>query len=332
MKRRPIRGSVVVVTGATSGVARATALSLAARGASLALVARSQAELELVAAECRNLGGRAIAVPADIGSAADIDVVVTTTERELGPIDTWINAAATLLIGDLEDQPVDDIEQLVATNVLGSALASRAAMRRFASEGRGVLINVSSLLGVVPNPIVPTYVMSKFAIRGLTLSLDQATLRRRSPVRACLVLPGPIDTPMFQRAANHSGRAVRAIPPAFSPERVAAAVIRSVERPRRQRTTGLTGALIVIGMHVVPRVTETIVAQTAARLIFQSGGTPVTAGNLRHPIGPGATAGGWRRGTPRVRVGDAVGRWLARREPMRGSRSGAGQPSGDSVV
>jgi short-subunit dehydrogenase len=154
--------------------------------------------------------------------------------------------------------------------------------------------------------------MSKFAVRGLTLSLDQATLLRRSPVRACLVMPGPIDTPMFERAANRTGRELRAIPPAFSPERVAATVLRSVRRPRRQRTTGLTGALIVAGMHVVPRFTETVVAQIAARLVVRRDAAAPTDGSLRRADHASAISGGYRRGRWRVRLGDAVGRRLAR--------------------
>lgn len=310
MTRRTIAGSVVVVVGATSGVGRATALSLAAGGAHVVVAARDRADVEQLAHECRQLGGRAVAVAADISRAADVDGIVAAACDAYGGIDTWINAAAGLLVGEIHVQPVEEIEQLVATNVLGTTLASRAAMIHFRARRAGVLINLSSLLGVVPNPVVPTYSMTKFAVRGLTLSLDQATLRQRSPIRVCTVLPGPIDTPMFARAANYSGRAIRAIPPAFSPERVAAAVIRSVERPRRQRTTGVTGALIVVGMHVVPRLTETIVAQIAARLIFRS--SSIDPSRLGQTDQPRSTSGGWRRGRLRVRLGDAVGRRLAR--------------------
>jgi short-subunit dehydrogenase len=312
MKRRTIEGSSIVVVGATSGVGRATALSLAALHARLVIVARDPDDVELVVTECRDLGAlAAIGIAADISKPDDVGRIVTVATEQLGAIDTWINAASGLVVGQLDQQPVDQIEQIVATNVLGTALVSRAAMQHFHSRNAGVLINLSSLLGVIPNPVVPTYVMSKFAIRGLTLSLHQSTWRR-SPIRVCVILPGPIDSPMFERAANDSGRAIRAIPPAFSPERVAAAVIRSVRRPRRQRTTGLTGALIVIGMHVVPRFTETFVAQVAARLIFRPEVASQTRGSLDESHVPSKTAGGWRRNKLRVRLGDELGRRLAR--------------------
>ena len=312
MKRRSVAGSNVVVVGATSGVGRATALSLAALGARLVVVARNSAHVEQLASACRDFGATAIGVAADISEPEDVDRIVTVASEQLGPIDTWINAAAALVVGELQDQPVDDIRQLIATNVFGTALASRAAMMHFRVRNEGVLINVSSLLGAIPNPIAPTYVMSKFAVRGLTLSLHQSTWRR-SPIRVCTILPGPIDTPMFHRAANRSGRAIRAIPPSFSPERVAAAVIRSVRRPRRQRTTGLTGALIVVGLHAVPRFTETFVAQVASRLIFGPGPATLTRGALDDANVSSSTSGNWRRGRLRVRIGDTVGRRLARR-------------------
>jgi short-subunit dehydrogenase len=311
MTPRRVAGSVIVIVGATSGVGRATAISLASLGARLVLVARDGADVELVASMCGDRGTVAIGVSADISYPDDVDRIVVAAVEHFGGIDTWINAAAALIVGELHCQPVEEIAQLVSTNVLGTTLASRAAMNHFHSRDAGVLINMSSLLGIVPNPVVPTYSMTKFAVRGLTLSLHQSTWHRAS-IQVCTVLPGPIDTPMFARAANHSGRALRAIPPAFSPDRVAAAVIRSVRRPRRQRTTGFTGALIMVGHHVLPRFTETVVAQVAARLIFRPEPAEPTTGALDAANVPSMTSGGWRRGRMRVHVGDAVGRRLAR--------------------
>ena len=312
MKSRPIAQSVVVVVGATSGIGKATALALASLDARLVVVARTRTDVDRVVDECRRLGATAIGVAADISRHEDVDRIVSSAIDAFGVIDTWINAAAVLIVGELHRQPVDQIEQLIATNVLGTTLVSRAAMIHFRSVDAGVLINVSSLLGVAPNPVVPTYAMSKFAVRGLTLSLHQSTWRR-SPIEVCTVLPGPVDTPMFARAANRSGRPIRAIPPAISPERVAATIVRCVRRPRRQCTTGLTGALIATGMHVLPRFTETFVAQMSARLVFRPGSTPDSTGALGGANVDSSVSGHWRRGALRVRIGDAVGRRTARR-------------------
>src|SRR5215218_6813157 len=137
MTRREIRGSTIVIVGATSGVGRATALSLAARGARVVIVARTGEHVDAVADECRLLGGDAVGVSADITRAADVERIVTETVRRFGRIDTWINAAAALVVGQLHCQPVDAIEQIVATNVLGTTLTSRAAMSHFLERDQG---------------------------------------------------------------------------------------------------------------------------------------------------------------------------------------------------
>jgi short-subunit dehydrogenase len=308
--RRRIAGSTVVVVGATSGIGRATALSLAACGAGLVLSARDEDDVDDVVAACRTYGADAIGVAGDLADPSLSERIVGQASEHFGSIDTWINAASALIVGDLVDQPTADISRLVDTNVLGTAFASRVALEHFRAQGHGVLVNVGSLLAIVPNPLVPTYVMSKFAIRGLSLSLHEATAG--TAVRVCTVLPGPVDTPMFQHAANYSGRRIRAIPPAASAERAAAAILRSVRRPRRQRTVGLSGATIVVFHHVIPRLVESVVARAAAALVVERQPGPSSPGALADPGGLATVNGGWRRGSTRRRLGDAVGRLTAR--------------------
>jgi short-subunit dehydrogenase len=310
--KRPITGTAVVVTGATSGVGRAVTLSLASRGAHVVAVARHDQSLHELLAACRALGTPCTPVVADVADSADVDRVVRTAVEAHGRIDTWINAASGLVIGRLEDQPVGDIERLVATNVLGMALTSRAALQQFERQDSGVLVNLSSLVGLVPNPLVPTYAMTKFAVRGLSMCLHEAA-RARAGIRVCTVLPGPVDTPMFADAANHSGRRARAVPPALSPERVAAVVIRSVERPRRYRTTGAIGVVVMAGLRVAPRTTETLAARWAGRMITSGDRATDTAGALHHPRRRASASGGFRRGRVRRSIGDAVGRSMSRR-------------------
>jgi short-subunit dehydrogenase len=150
---RSLAGWRVVVVGATSGVGRATAELLAAEGCDLVLAARQHTELEAVASRCRELGATTVAVEAiDSAVAADVDRLAEHAVRALGGIDVWINTASVLVAGDLTACPVDDLERIVATNVLGTMLLSRAALHVFDRQEHGTLINVSSLLGLVPNP------------------------------------------------------------------------------------------------------------------------------------------------------------------------------------
>ncbi len=309
----------VVVVGASSGVGRATALAFARNGCSLVIAARDSAALTKVAEECRRAGARAaLPAPCDVSSAPDVEALVAAAGA-LGPIDVWVHAAVVLTVGELVDVPVETIERSVAIDVVGTALSSRAALRLFAAQGRGTLINVSSWLGVVPNPMVPVYCMSKFAISGLTKAL-QESLPRRGPIRACLVLFGPLDTPLFQRAANYTGRRPRAIPPAASVERAAATIVSCARRPRRVATLGFTGWGLRAGHRIAPGLTMRFVAQVSARLLLTGKPAPLTAGAVAGPAAvPDEVArasGGWRRVGARARAGDAVGRWAA----SRGSR------------
>lgn len=311
--QRTLDGSVVVVTGASSGVGRATAAAFSRHSARLVLVARDAVALDEVAVECAAAGAADVAtVTADVGDAADIDRVTELALERFGRIDTWANVAAVLIAGDIGAVPLDELDRLVATNVRGMVLGSRAALGVFRTQGEGVLVNVSSVLGVVPNPVVPLYTMSKFAVRGLTLALQHAELPRA--VRCCVVLPGPIDTPMFRRAANHVGAALRAVPPAAAPERVAAAIVGCARRPRRQVVVGATARLVMAGVRVAPALTELLVARISARLLVQHRVTALpTSGDLFATGGRRAIGGGWRWGGVRRRLGAAFGRAAADR-------------------
>lgn len=300
----------MVVVGATSGVGRAIAQLLAAEGCRLVVAARNLDELESVASACHALGAGTVTVAAvDTAIGGDVDRLAESAARDLGAVDAWINTASVLVAGDLVDCPVDDLERIVATNVVGTMLASRAALRIFDAQGHGTLINLSSLLGLVPNPMVPSYCMTKFAIRGLTIALRQS--RRPRAIKICVVVPGPIDTPIFSTAANHTGRPLRAIPPAASPWRVAATVVRCVRRPRKTTTTGITGWTVLFAHRIAPGPTEWVVARTSASLLMRRGTVEPTSGALYAPPPDGHVDGGWRRVAARVRVGDRVGRWAA---------------------
>ena len=257
------------------------------------LAARSDTELGVVAEACRAAGAPEVdTCAADIATAVDVERLHAATRDLLGVVDVWVNTASVLVAGDLVDCPPADLERLIATNVLGTMLTSRAALRIFDEQGFGTLINVSSLLGLVPNPLVPSYCSTKFAIRGLTLAIQQS--RRPSSIRCCLVTPGPIDTPMFADAANHTGRELQAIPPAGSPWRVAATIVRCARRPRRTTTMGITGWTLLAGHRVLPRFTEWFVA--------------AGVGGPAHTFVAGGAHGGHPAAPTGMRPG---GRWLA---------------------
>jgi short-subunit dehydrogenase len=275
------------------------------------LAARDAPALETVARACRYRGGSAHAVPTDLGDPVQVEHLAAEAVARHGRIDTWVTTAAALVAGEFGDEPLGEVEALVRTNIMGTVVADRTALAQFRHQGDGVLINISSMLGVVPNPLVPLYAMSKFAVRGLSLSLHHLT-RSWPGVRVCVVLPGPVDTPIFERAANHTGRRLRAIPPAIAPERVAAAIVACARRPRRQVPVGLSSHAILMGLRVAPRLTERLVARASAGLLVTDRPVSDGGGTVRAPGGPERVHGGWRRGALRRQAGEALGRVRAR--------------------
>jgi short-subunit dehydrogenase len=201
---------------------------------------------------------------------------------------------------------VDEIRRLVDTNVFGTVLCARAALSTFQRQGNGVLVMVGSLLSLFPNPLVPLYSMTKFAIRGLALNLQQAVAGNPG-IRVSLVLPGPVDTPFFVRAANHTGRQLRAIPPAYAPERLAAAILACARRPGRQATTGVVAHLALAVHRMAPRAAEWLVARWSATLLTKPRAAAPGSGSLFVPPPSGAVHGGYRRGRARRRLGEWLG-------------------------
>jgi short-subunit dehydrogenase len=305
-RHRSFRGVVVVLTGASSGIGRATALAFAAEGARLVLASRSREALVEVERDCLARGAQVLVAPTDIADPPAVERLAQAAVQRFGQIDVWVEAAAVGIVGPLGSETVDEIRRLVDTNIYGTVLCARAALATFESRGSGVLVIVGSLLSLFPNPMVPLYSMSKFAVRGLALNLQQAYAGHPG-IRVGLVLPGPVDTPFFERAANHSGRRLRAIPPAYAPERIAATILARARRPRRQATTGVVSHLALAAHRMAPRVVESFVARWSATLITGPAAAAPGSGTLFDAPRTGAVHGGYRRGRARRRLGEWLG-------------------------
>jgi short-subunit dehydrogenase len=295
-----IEERVVVVTGASSGIGRASALLLAEQGAHLVLVARRQPALDAVAAQCRERSGharRALAIAADVTDPAAVGDVAAQAVEQLGRLDGWVNAAGVTGFGPLLDTPLADIERVLEVNVMGTVHGARAALPRMIEQGSGVLINVSSLLGVVAPPLAGPYAMSKFALRGLGVTLRSEL--RAAGVRGVAVgtlLPAAIDTPIYAAAANVTGRRPQPPPPVYSPERVARAVVAMLRRPRTEMVAGGVIARAFAWTHAVaPRVAERMMAIDMAIALRRPAEDPAaTSGALHEPMaGLGSVEGGF---------------------------------------
>ncbi|MEC5200926.1 NAD(P)-dependent dehydrogenase (short-subunit alcohol dehydrogenase family) [Arthrobacter sp. PL16] len=284
----------VVITGASSGIGRATARLFAEDGAQLVLAGRDEGTLEAVAAECRGRGSTAISVRTDVSSEADVDRLAEAAIERFGRIDVWVGNASVYSFGTFEQTPSEVFDRLIAVNLLGQVYGARAALRVFRSQGRGVLVSVASVYSRITSPLVSPYVTSKFGLLGF-LEVLRMELRDVPDIHVCAVLPATIDTPIHQHAANFTGRPVRPLPPVTDPVRVARAIVRVSRRPRRLTQVGRVQSMFVYARALAPALYEPVIARAYQAMALKSGSLPISPGNVfdadRQVTG---VTGGWR--------------------------------------
>ncbi len=289
------RTRTVVITGASSGIGRATARLFAEEGAQLVLAGRDDRTLGPVAKECRDRGSLVITVPTDVSSEAEVDRLADAAVERFGGIDVWVGNASLYSFGTFEQTPSDVFDRLIAVNLLGQVYGARAALRAFrSSQGTGVLVSVASIYSRVTSPLVGPYVTSKFGLLGF-LEVLRMELRDTPGIHVCAVLPATIDTPIHQHAANYTGRPVRPLPPVTDPVRVARAIVRVSRHPRRLTQVGRVQSLFVHARALAPAVYEPVVARAYRALALKKGSIPYSSGNVFEADGQetGVT-GGWR--------------------------------------
>ena len=291
---RDLSSSVVVVTGASSGIGRATAFAFARAGAKVVLAARREEALRDAAAECERHGAEALAVATDVRDPAAMERLAERAQARFGGVDVWVNNAGVTLMGRFEDAPEDLWREVVEINLFGYANGARAALPLLRARN-GALINVGSVNSRVGAPYASAYVASKFAVRGFAECLRDEL--RGEGVDVCTVLPASIDTPLFQHAANFAGRPVKPLRPVIRPERVAATIVRCAKRPRREVVVGISGRQLIALHDLALPLFERVMSRNVEREHFQQRPAEPSAGNLREPDPrwTGVT-GGWKEG------------------------------------
>jgi short-subunit dehydrogenase len=292
------RNTVVVITGASSGIGRATALRYAAMGAAVALASRRGQALTTLAAECEELGGRAIAVPTDVTEASQVDALAQRAVDEFGRIDVWVNNAAVSVFAPFLEMPLEDLRRVLDVNILGYVYGARAALAVMTDQGSGSLVNVASIVGEVPQPYTAPYGMSKAAVRALGVSLrSDLSLQKAKHISVSTVLPATIDTPFFRHSANYTGREVVAMPPVYSPDAVAQAIERVARKPRNEVVVGGAAGPALVRQHrKAPAAVEAQMAvQTEKTHLSRDHTAAATPGILYTPApdNDAEVTGGW---------------------------------------
>ena len=285
----------VLITGASSGIGRATAVELAGRGAQLVLVARGDEPLADTAEEAHAAGAAAaIVCPADVLDEDAFRAAVETAVDRFGRLDAVIHAAQVMAYGTIEQVPREVFERVVETAMHGTASVARVVLPVFRKQGAGHLVVVNSLLGNVAAPLMGSYVAAKWGQLGLVRVL-QMEVRDAPGVSVSAVQPGGVNTPIYFQGASWTGSTGRPPPPVYSPQRVARTVLSTLDRPRRVVQAGLFNPLITAGFRLLPGVYDYLVGPLLQRMAIADDDVPPTEGNVfeSRPAG-NATEGHWR--------------------------------------
>ena len=290
-----LSSKAIVITGASSGIGRATALALATHHQSaLVLAARRKEALDELAETCRQRGSAVLVVPTDVTKEEEVDILAQAAVERFGKIDVWVNNAAVSLFGRFDEIPTQDLRRLLEVNLFGYIYGARAAVAQFREQGYGHLINISSVVGLVGQPYTGGYSLSKFAIRGLSLSLAQE-LADEPNIHVGTVYPAVIDTPIFNQAGNYYGKEVQAPKPRIKAEQVAKTIISMIKHPKEEAIVGGMGKIMRLARAVAPTTFDKRYRKMIADGHFRDEPTGDTVGNLFEPMPQwGKVSGGWK--------------------------------------
>ena len=259
----PARPQTVVVTGATGGIGRATAVEFASRGASVALLARGEAGLHGAAEDVRNAGGVALKIATDTADPQQVEAAADRVEQELGPIDVWVNVAFTSVFSRFTDIEPDEFKRVTDVNYLGFVNGTRSALKRMLPRDRGAIVQVGSTLAYRGIPLQSAYCGSKHAIQGFHESLRCELLHDRSNVHVTMVQMPAVNTPQFSWVLSKLPNQAQPVPPIYQPEVAASAVVYAADHPRRREywVGGSTMGTLVANA-VAPGVLDRYLART----------------------------------------------------------------------
>ena len=247
-----MRERVVVITGGTAGVGRATARRFARDSAAVVVLARGQDGLNATAAEIEALGARALAIATDVSNPDQVDAAALQIERELGHVDVWVNNAMTTTFGPVESISPAEFQRVVDVTFHGFVWCTQAALRMMKPRDRGVIVQVGSALAYRGIPLQAAYCAAKHAIRGFTDSLRSELLHDGSHVKLAMVQLPAINTPQHAWCENKLDCEPQPVPPIFQPEIAADAIYFAAKHPRREIWLGWPTIKAIAGQHLVP--------------------------------------------------------------------------------
>jgi NAD(P)-dependent dehydrogenase (short-subunit alcohol dehydrogenase family) len=289
---KPAKPRVIVITGASAGVGRATALLFAkSEGARIALIARGEEGLEGARRDVESLGGKAITIRCDVADADAVDAAAERAERELGPIDVWVNDAMTSVFAFVKDTTPAEFKRVTEVCYLGFVNGTLAALKRMLPRDRGHIVQVGSALAYRGIPLQAAYCASKHAIQGFMDSLRAELIYDGSHVVATMVQMPALNTPQFGWCKSKLPDKAQPVPPIYQPEVAARAIVYASRHNRREIYVGLSTVIAVIGNKMLPGIGDLYLGKRGVK--SQQTGEPENPrrpNNLYEPVrgDPGA--------------------------------------------
>ncbi|WP_312765291.1 SDR family oxidoreductase [Epilithonimonas sp.] len=281
MKLHNLNNRTVVITGASSGVGLAAAELFAQEGCNLVLAARGKDALEKAVQTCQSLGASAIAIPTDVSDFKEVEKLAEEALKVTGTIDFWVNNAGVMATGKYEETPIEVIDQVIKTNLLGYLHGARAILPIFKKQTHGILINNISIGGWMPAPYGTAYSASKYGIRGMTECL-QGEVSDEPDIHVCALYPSIQKSTGNMHSAKYSGLDFKIPPTASDPKILATAMVEMAKNPKKSKFTDLS-SLMMKGMYsLFPR---PIINATSAglRLLMKEDSETDTDGNVLTP-------------------------------------------------
>lgn len=276
---------IAVITGAGAGVGRATAQEFAARGYDVALLSRDAERLSRAAAALEKSGTRILPVPTDVADAAQVEAAADRVERELGPIDVWVNVAMATVFSPVADLTAAEVERGTQVTYLGQVHGMMSALKRMRVRNRGTIINVGSALAYRSVPLQSVYCGAKAAIRGFTDSLRSEIIHDKLDVHLGIVDLPAMNTPQFDWALNKTGHRARPVAPIYQPEVAARAIFFAATHRRRDVWLGVSTIKAILANRLAPGLLDRYLADAGyAGQLTDQPVAPQSPANLFEPV------------------------------------------------
>lgn len=257
------REQTAVICGGTAGVGRATAHALAQAGYRIAVIARGEQGLSDTRSELEAAGATVLAIAADVADAHAVDQAADRIEKELGPIEIWVNAAMATVFGPVNKISADEFRRVTEVTYLGFVHGTLAALRHMESRNRGTIVQVGSALSYRAIPLQSAYCAAKFAIRGFTDSLRCELIHTNSRVRLTMVQLPAHNTPQFDWSRNKMTKRPQPVPPIHTPEVAARTIVRAAIDAPRELWLGRASFQAIIGNMFMPGLLDRMMAKQA---------------------------------------------------------------------